>query len=102
MYETPTPEQLKAFMQKNSLTGVDIAALTGVNARTVRRWVAPAGQKGAAPIPWAAWAMLQLLTGNIKKGELLKIVNQWKERKLGLKLFERGKAGRPPNYPKEG
>lgn len=96
MYETPTPEQLKEFMQKNNLTGADIAALTGVNARTARRWVAPADQKGARPIPWMAWAMIQMLTGKTAKEEFLKLIDQWKAEKIGRGLFERGNAGRPP------
>jgi hypothetical protein len=96
MYDTPTPEELKIFMAKNNLTGADIAALAGVKPRAARRWVAPVGQKGAAPIPWAAWAMIQLLTGKVSKEKLLKSVDAWKAESIGQKLFERGNAGRPP------
>jgi hypothetical protein len=96
MYEIPTPEAIKEFMVENELTGADMAALTGVKPRTARRWVAPASQKNAAPIPWAAWALIQLLTGKASKNECLKKINAWKAESTGRKLFERGTAGRPP------
>lgn len=96
MYETPAPEELKEFMRKNNLTGADIAALAGVTPRAARRWVEPANQKGSRPIPWAAWAMILILTGKKTKQEIVKLVNQWKKEKLGRALYERGAAGRPP------
>jgi hypothetical protein len=96
MYETPTPEQLKIFMVENNLTGADIAALTGVKPRAARRWVAPVNQKGAAPIPWAAWVLILLLTGKAKKDDLLKKIEAWKSEQTGRGIFERGRAGRPP------
>jgi hypothetical protein len=95
MYEIPGPEQLKEFMTENDLTGDDIAAMTGVNSRAARRWVAPAGQKGARFIPWAAWALIQILTGKKKRSEFIKEINQWKEEKTGYRLFKHGNAGRP-------
>jgi hypothetical protein len=96
LYEVPSPEEIKVFMDENNLTGADIAALTGVDARTARRWVAPANQKGARVIPWAAWTLILILTGKTSKKELLKLINQWKTKKTGRKLFERGTGGRPP------
>jgi hypothetical protein len=96
MYETPTPEEIKKFMVENNLTGADMAALSGVKPRAARRWVAPADQKGAAPIPWAAWALIQILTGKASKNECLKKISAWKAESVGRKLFERGTAGRPP------
>jgi hypothetical protein len=39
--------------------------------------------------------MIQLLTGNETKENLLKSVDAWKAETLGRKLFERGNAGRP-------
>jgi hypothetical protein len=95
MYDIPTPEEFRGFMTKNNLTGADIAALVGVDARTARRWVAPADQKSARPIPWAAWALIQILTGTASKNEYLKKINVWKTESIGRKLFERGTAGRP-------
>jgi uncharacterized membrane-anchored protein len=96
MYEVPSPEEIKIFMDENDLTGADIAALTGVDARTARRWVAPANQKGARVIPWAAWTLILILTGKTTKKELLKLIDQWKAEKIGRGLFKRGVAGRPP------
>lgn len=95
MYNTPTPEELRGFMNKHNLTGADIAAMSGVDARTARRWVAPAEQKGAKPIPWTVWALIQILTGEKDKAEILQLIDQWKQEKVGIGLFERGKVGRP-------
>ena len=96
MYEVPSPEEIKKFMIENNLTGADMAALSGVKPRAARRWVAPVKSKGAAPIPWAAWALIQILTGKIKKADLLKLIGKWKNEEMGRRLFERGNAGRPP------
>jgi hypothetical protein len=95
MYETAKPEELRRFMADNNLTGADLAALTGVNPRTARRWVAPADQKGAIPIPWAAWTIILILTGKKTKDEILQLVDGWKREIKGMGLFERGVAGRP-------
>ena len=97
MYEVPAPEELKSFMLKNNLTGADIAALTGVNPRTARRWVAPADQKGARPIPWSDWILILVLTGKMDIESVLKMISQWKAEKAKTMrpLFERSKAGRP-------
>jgi hypothetical protein len=96
MYDTPTPEEFKSFMVENNLTGADISAMTGVNSRSARRWVAPAEQKGAQPIPWAVWALIQILTGKVKKDDLLKTIGAWKKERQGRGLYERGIGGRPP------
>jgi hypothetical protein len=53
-------------------------------------------KNGAAPIPWAAWALIQILTGKVSKDEYLKKISAWKAESMGRKLFERGNAGRPP------
>ena len=94
MYEVPAPEELKSFVIENKLTGADIAAMTGVSPRAVRHWLAPAG-KGNRAIPWTAWALILLLTGKIKKTELVKSINQWKKEKTGIALFKHGRPGRP-------
>jgi hypothetical protein len=96
MYEIPTPEELKKFMADNNLTGADIAALTGVSPRAARRWVAPVSQKGSRVIPWAAWAMILLLTGKKSIDYFLRVIDKWKKKEAGRGLFERGNAGRPP------
>jgi hypothetical protein len=95
MYEVPSPEEIKKFMIENDLTGADMAALSGVKPRAARRWVAPVESKGAAAIPWAAWALIQILTGKTKKTDLLKLIGKWKKEETGFGLFERGVAGRP-------
>jgi len=100
MYDTPTPEELKKFMADNNLTGADLSALTGVNDRSARRWVQPPKHKGAAPIPWAAWAVILILTGKKTKQEIIKLVSQWKKEKKGRGLYERGNAGRPKKEEK--
>jgi hypothetical protein len=106
MYDVPSPEEIRAFMIENALTGADMAALTGVESRTARRWVAPADQKGAIPIPWAAWALIGILTGKTTRADLLERISQWKADRTGRKLYERGPAGRPmaenPPENKEG
>ena len=96
MYEIPTPEDFKKYMVDNNLTGADISALTGVNSRTARRWIQPVHHKGASPIPWAAWAMIELLTGKKTKEDFLKLIDQWKKDDIGRGLFEKGRGGRPP------
>jgi uncharacterized membrane-anchored protein len=96
MYEVPSPDELRQFMIENSLTGADIAALSGVTPRAARRWVEPLDTKGFRPIPWAAWAIIQILTGKKKKDDILKLVDTWKRQAKGIGLFERGAAGRPP------
>jgi hypothetical protein len=96
LYDTPTPDELRQFMIDNSLTGADIAALSGVTPRAARRWVEPLNTKGWRPIPWAAWAMIQILTGKKTKNDIFKMVDGWKRETKGLGLFERGVAGRPP------
>ena len=95
MYDTPPPEEIRKFMLDNNLTGADVAALTGVKPRAARRWVAPAGQKGACPIPWAAWAIMQIFTGQKTKEDYLTLIDGWKKEEKGRGLFERGAAGRP-------
>jgi len=96
MYETPTPEKLKLFLYENNLTGADIAALTGVNPRTARRWVSPPDQKGSKPIPWSDWALILLLTGKMSISDMLLMVGNWKaeKTKTGRPLFERSPTGR--------
>jgi len=95
MYEIPSSDELRKFMNENNMTGADLAALTGVKPRSARQWVAPPGSKSWRAIPWAAWAILQILTGKITKKDLLKQVDTWKREIKGLGLYERGAAGRP-------
>ena len=102
MHEIPTPESLKQFMQDNNLTGIDVAMLTGVSPRAVRAWVTPSGVKTTRNIPWAAWAMLQMLIGKATKDELLGKIDLWKKEQVGQGLFERGAVGRPAKSTPKG
>jgi len=95
MYETPSPEEIRKFMQENELTGADLAALSGVSPRAARRWVEPENQKGRRAIPWAAWMMILILTGKKTKKEVFEMVDNWKRAEKGYGIFERGTAGRP-------
>jgi hypothetical protein len=95
VYEVPPPADLKQFMADNNLTGADIAALTGVKPRSARQWVAPPGSKSYRAIPWAAWAMILILTGKKTKDEVFKMVDDWKREIKGWGIFEKGVAGRP-------
>jgi hypothetical protein len=83
MYELPSPEGFKNFLKENNLTAARAAALTGVNLRTVQRWTAPAGQKGARTIPWAAWALIRILTGNLDTATLLLAIEAEKAAQSG-------------------
>ena len=95
MYEVPSQDELKKFMLEKNLTGTDISDLTGVIPRTARYWVASVKQKKPYVIPWAAWALIQILTGEKTKDDILALINEWKTEKIGRGLFERGKVGRP-------
>jgi hypothetical protein len=96
MYETPSPDELRNFMSEKNLTGADVSALTGVIPRTARYWVSPAKRKYPHIIPWAAWALLQILTGEKTKEEVISLIDQWKKDEVGRGLYERGIGGRPP------
>ena len=96
MYETPTSEELRGFMQDNNLTGADIEALTGVAPRTARQWVEPSTLKSTSSIPWAAWTLINILLGKLDKKAILESIDRWKTEKTGRGLFKRSNAGRPP------
>lgn len=95
MYETPTPEELKAYMEIQELTYADIAAMSGVSLRTAQRWTQPRESKEAKAIPWAAWAMVMLLSGMTTEPLLYKVVDDWKKTSTGRGLKERSPTGRP-------
>jgi hypothetical protein len=101
VYEIPGPGELKKFMVENNLTGADVAALTGVTPRAARRWVQSAESKGARPIPWAVWAIMQIFTGKKKPKDYLTLIDGWKREGIGRGLYERGTAGRPPKEGKD-
>jgi hypothetical protein len=65
MYEVPTSEEFRDFLERHELSGAAAGRLVGVDSRAVRRWTAPRGQPGARGIPWAAWTLLRLYTAEI-------------------------------------
>ena len=101
MYEVPSQDEFKKFMREKNLTGADISALTGVIPRTARYWIASKKKDKPYEIPWAAWALIQILTGEKSKEEVLKLIDEWKKEKIGRGLFQRGQAGRPPKEPED-
>jgi DNA-binding transcriptional regulator YiaG len=59
LYTQPSPEEIRALLKKYELTGSRAGQLVGVGSRAVRRWTG-----GERPMPWAAWTLLRLLTGD--------------------------------------
>jgi hypothetical protein len=64
-YETPSPEEFKAYLKFRGLSLAKAADFAGVEVRTVQRWTAPSNQNGARKMPWAAWMMIRLLDGKL-------------------------------------
>ena len=59
-----SPDRLRAFLSDHGLTGVAAGALLGTDGRTIRRWTAEAGDKGAREMPYSAWYTLHhIVTG---------------------------------------
>ena len=57
-YQTPTFEALRVVMKSQGWTGAKVAALVGVDSRTVRRWTG-----NERPIPYSAWRLLLIYGG---------------------------------------
>jgi hypothetical protein len=64
-YQHPTPDEVKTAIKSAGLTGEEIALLTGVKGRTVRKWQAPMDTSNYAPMPYSAWRLLLLETGMV-------------------------------------
>lgn len=58
LYVPPSWEDVRAVIERISLTGSQVAALVGVQSRTVRKWTSPPETSNHAPIPYAAWRLL--------------------------------------------
>lgn len=56
---TAWPLVMRDVMRKKKLTGSDVARIVGVNSRTVRSWLSPAGTAHHSRLPYAV--MLTLL-----------------------------------------
>ena len=52
-YQQPTFEELRVVMKSQGWTGAKVAALVGVDSRTVRRWTG-----NERPVPYSAWRLL--------------------------------------------
>lgn len=63
MNDIPSPDELREFLKAHNLTGAATAKLVGVDSRTVRKWTSPPEAVSSRKIPWSAWALLLLLTG---------------------------------------
>lgn len=61
----PTPEEVRELLSKHGLSGAGAGRIIGVDGRTVRRYTAPADQKGAREIPYSAWRLLLIETGEV-------------------------------------
>jgi hypothetical protein len=70
MYEVPSGEELRDFLKRHSLTGTAAAAIVGVDARTIRKWTASAEAENRRAIPWSAWRLLQLYSGDLSISDL--------------------------------
>jgi hypothetical protein len=65
MYEVPPSEDLREFARKNNLTGSMAAQIVGLDSRTWRKWTANAESPSKRSIPWSAWILLRLYTGEL-------------------------------------
>ena len=57
-YKPPDHEQVTRLKNLSGKTGGELAKLAGVDARTFRKWIAPAEVKNSSRIPYAAWRLL--------------------------------------------
>ena len=57
-YQPPTFEALRVVMKSQGWTGAKVAALVGVDSRTVRRWTG-----NERPVPYSAWRLLLIYAG---------------------------------------
>lgn len=73
-WQQPTPDEVRTALElagqvfnKNKLTGSEAGRLTGVDARTIRKWTAPENEANHRPIPYAAWRLLIERAGIVEK-----------------------------------
>lgn len=67
-YQAPTFEDVAAAKQSSGLSAAEIGRLVGVEARTVRKWLAPPTVQNSARMPYAAWRLLVIHCGLAKPG----------------------------------
>jgi transcriptional regulator with XRE-family HTH domain len=59
-YSHPTTAEIRRALKASGLTGSKVAGLLGVNAQTIRRWVA-----GEQHMAYSAWRLLLILLGEV-------------------------------------
>ncbi|MGJ8586292.1 MAG: hypothetical protein ACSHXD_19555 [Marinosulfonomonas sp.] len=63
-YSGPDPSLIRALFEFSDWTLSRGAALLRVDVSTLRRWMADSAQRQSREIPYAAWCLLLLLSGN--------------------------------------
>lgn len=63
MSKVPEPEDLRKWIAAKGMTVSQAAKLAGVEARAARRWTSPREAKSFREIPWSAWALMRILSG---------------------------------------
>lgn len=66
----PTPESIKKWRESNKMTQQQVAELLGIGVATIARWEAGT----AKPTGTAASVLTTVLTGNLLKGNILKMI----------------------------
>ncbi len=72
MYEVPNGAEFREYLTKHGFSAAQAGEIIGVTSRTLRRWTASETAANRVPLPWSAWVLLQLYTGDLT-------VDQYKE-----------------------
>jgi len=75
-FKPPTHIDIRAVTQRFGLTGTDLARLTGVLPRTVRKWLAPPDIANHSPMPYAAWRLLLIESSLARPGPMPAVENE--------------------------
>lgn len=67
-YSAPEPELIRALIEQQGWTQIEVADTLRVNVSTVRRWCADRAQRQFAEIPYTAWWMLLYRAGVMPAG----------------------------------
>lgn len=65
-FTAPTYLDIRAITHKYGLSGADVSRITGVLPRTVRKWLAPPDAANHTDVPYAAWRLLLIETGEVQ------------------------------------
>lgn len=69
LYDIPTPEELRLFLQASRISAATFARVAGANPEDARAWLA-----GEAPVPWSAWALVRIYAGDLDREGLAREV----------------------------